>query len=102
VHGDVGGVVIEDPRPSGRRRHQSHQDLDRRRLAGAVAAEEAEDLTTLDGQRHAIERPDTAEVQEPGRIVLGEALELDGAHPRGTVEARCSVTSQPRGLTTST
>jgi hypothetical protein len=41
-------------------------------------------------------------VQESGRVVLGEAGDLDRAHPRGTVEARWRVTSQPSGLTTST
>src|SRR5262249_49937776 len=37
------------------------QDLDQRRLAGAVVAEDAERLAARDAQRHAVQRDDAAE-----------------------------------------
>ena len=40
----------------------AEQDLDERRLAGAVLAEQAEDFAALDGQRHALEGLDLAEL----------------------------------------
>jgi hypothetical protein len=42
-------------RAAARRPDQPHQDLDRRRLAGAIGADEAKGLARLDGQRHAAE-----------------------------------------------
>ena len=87
VHGHVGDVVAEDAGAAAGRGHEPHQDLDRRGLAGAVAA--------------ASERAHATEVQESRRVVLGEPGDLDHAHPRGTVDDGCSVTSQPSGVSTS-
>jgi hypothetical protein len=48
----------EDARASARRFNQPHQDLDRRRLAGAIGADEAKGFAGLDGQRNAAEGDD--------------------------------------------
>ncbi len=58
----------------------AQEQLDHRRLAGAVLAEAAEDLAAVDVERHAAERLDPA-------VVLDEILDLDdrlavGAAPR--------------------
>src|SRR5262245_7047749 len=66
-----------------------------------VAGQEAEYLPAFHRERQPVERPHPLEVQEAGRIVLRQPRDLDGAHPRGTVEAGWSVTSHPSGLTTS-
>src|SRR5262249_39688898 len=42
---------------SRRRLGDAAQDLEQRRLAGAVAADDADDLTRLDGERHVLEGP---------------------------------------------
>jgi hypothetical protein len=42
------GVEAEHPRRTGRGQQERRQDLDRRRLAGAVRAEQAEQLAALD------------------------------------------------------
>jgi hypothetical protein len=57
----------------------AEQDLDERRLAGAVLAEEAVDLALLDGERHALQRLDAA-------VALDQALGFDDRH--GTISRR--------------
>ena len=52
------------------RDEEAAEDADERRLAGAVRAEEAEDLAARDLQRDAVERADGAEV-------LGDVLNVD-------------------------
>src|SRR5262249_51647051 len=55
--------MADDGRPAAGRRQESAEHLDRRRLAGAVRAEEAEDLPALDRHReidHGVERPEAA------------------------------------------
>ena len=79
------------PRISARargRKHQLHQQLQRRRLAGAVGAEEAEDLAGLDRQRQAIERAVRTGTPEADRVVLRQLVDVDcGGHAES--EGRC-------------
>ena len=53
------------------RREQAVEHFDRRRLAGAVGAEEAEDLARRDGERDAVDGDEVVEA-------LGELVHLDG------------------------
>ena len=57
-----------------RRKHELHQQLQRGGLAGAVRAEEAEDLARLDVERQAVERPIGTLAPEADRVVLGELV----------------------------
>ena len=57
---------------AGGRKHQLHQQLQRRRLAGAVRSEESEDLALADLERQAVERPIGALAPEADAEVLGE------------------------------
>src|SRR5205085_374070 len=61
-------VVAGDRRPATRRRQQPGEHPDRRRLACAVGAEEAEHLAALDVERHAIHGREAA---EPPREIVG-------------------------------
>lgn len=49
-------VVHIDPRAPGRRQKQGREAFDQRRLAGTVRAQEAEDLSVVDGEVQVIER----------------------------------------------
>src|SRR4029077_13786468 len=62
-HFDAAGVAVAVPL----------EDLDSRRLARPVRAEQAEDLARLDGE---VDAPDRLEVA----VGLSQALHLDGAH----------------------
>ena len=77
----------EDLGAAGGRKHQLHQQLQRRRLAGAVRAEEAEDLARLDLERQAVERAVRALAPEADRVVLRQ---LVGGKRAGT--SRCAAT----------
>ena len=46
--------------PSGRRLGDARQDLEQRALAGAVAADDADDLALLDLERHVLQRPEAS------------------------------------------
>src|SRR5207237_4513288 len=61
-------------RPPGRRMEEAEQEPDRRALAGAVRAEEAEDLARLDVDRQPLEGRDRAPV------ALAQAVRRDDAH----------------------
>ncbi len=68
------GVVAADPGGAPVRVQQPQEDADRGRLAGAVGAQEPEDLALGDAERDVIDRADAAEV-------LGEPIDLDdGGH----------------------
>ena len=54
------GFVAEHTRRTGRRVQEPRQHLERRRLAGAVGPEEADDLPRLDREAHATDRDDVA------------------------------------------
>src|SRR5262249_23280543 len=64
-------VDAEHRRRAARRTQQVENEPDRRRLAGAVGAEEAEDLAALDVERETIHPDHSTEV-------LGEAIEVKG------------------------
>ena len=64
-------VEAADARRPGRGRGQGAEHVDRRALAGAVGAEEAEDLARRDGERHAADGVDLA-------VGLDEVVDLDG------------------------
>ena len=77
-------VVAEHARASRRRDEQRDQHLDRRRLARAVRAEEAEELALLDLEAHAAHRLDLfhAAADRPGVGAVGavEVLRFDDGH----------------------
>ena len=64
-------VEAADARRAGRRLGQRAEHVDRRALAGAVGAEEAEDLARRDGERNAADGVDVA-------VGLDEVVDLDG------------------------
>src|SRR5204863_3841649 len=66
------------------RKHELQQELERRRLAGAVRAEEAEHFAgaNLDGET--IERAMRAKTPEADCVVFGEVAGLDGGSHRTT------------------
>ena len=68
----------EDPAAAAARAGQAEQQLDDRRLARAVRAEQAEDLAALDGHRQAVEGAHAS-------VLLGEVDRLD----RRAVRHRC-------------
>src|SRR5262249_30141685 len=72
LDGNVAERPAEDLAAARGRKHQLHQQLQRRRLAGAVGAEKAEDLAGRDLQRQAIERAIRALAPEADRVILGE------------------------------
>ena len=63
-------LVAEDPRVAARRLRSAREDADHRRLAGAVVAEQPEDLARARAEAHAVERADVA-------VVLHEVRDLD-------------------------
>ena len=74
--GEEGGVtrrwvVPEDPDPAAVGAVEPQQAADRRRLAGTVGTEEAEDLASVDRQAHVADAPSLAEG-------LGQVLDKDG------------------------
>ena len=54
-------VLAEHVDRAGSRQQEAEEDRQRRRLAGAIAAEEAEDIARLDLERDAVEGNDAAE-----------------------------------------
>ena len=87
-----GGVVAapaqaEDLDLAGGRGEQPFEDLDRRGLAGAVGAEQAEALARLDGQVEAAQRPRPA----AGRVGLHEIRAADGGGHGGSIGTTSAV-----------
>ena len=79
------GGVSSSERPSKRdpalaERVEARQAVEHRRLAGAVRADEADDVAARDGERDAVERDDAAEAD--GHVLDFEQRLVDGA-PRG-------------------
>ena len=71
-------VVAVDRDLAGGRNQNAADDADQRRLAGAVGAEQGEDLATFDVEIDLLQRP------EPGRVGLGEIFDgNDGLHRAG-------------------
>jgi len=75
--------LAEQARLAAARRNQAQQDLDRRRLAGAVGAQKAEDFTRLDDQVQPVQRDLAA-------VLLAESDRLDSGSRQRT--ARLSAT----------
>ena len=75
LRGEVARRTPEDARLAGRRKHQLQQQLQRRRLAGAVRTEKPEDLAGFHLQREAVEDAPRPLPPEANGVVLGE---LDG------------------------
>ena len=69
VVGEVDFAVANEDAAGGRLEHAGH-DLDQRRLAGAVVADQADDLVAADGEIDVAQRLDGAEI-------LLDALEAD-------------------------
>ena len=70
-------IVAEDPRRAAIGAGQPGQDRDQRRLAGAVRAEQAEELAFGDVERDVVERTHVAARRG---IRLGDVDERDGRH----------------------
>jgi hypothetical protein len=70
-------VVAEDGDASRRRTRQTGEDADQRRLAGAVRAEQAEELALLDVEADVVEG---AHVAASRGVGLGDVDERDGRH----------------------
>src|SRR4051812_34025641 len=69
--------------------HESHRDVDRRRLACAVGTEEAKYLAAFDAEREPIERAHHRASKEPA-VFLGHAVELERSFRHGShsIEAK--------------
>ena len=70
LEGVAPAVEAEHARASARRSQQVEQQPDRRRLAGAVGAEEPVDLARQDFERELLDT-------DHGAVVLGQAVDLD-------------------------
>ncbi len=70
----VDRVVAEDADRAGGRLREAGRAVDERRLAGAVGAEEPEELPLADLERYAAQR------LRPRRVALDEILDLEGGH----------------------
>ena len=89
-HPVPGRVVAEDPDHAGRDRQQRGDAADRGRLAGAVGAEQSEDLALAHGQVEAVDGVGLTEG-------VGESGAGDGLGPTGvSVRASCSSASSCR------
>src|SRR5205085_2328559 len=62
----------QDRGAAGGWKYQLHEQLERRRLSGAVRAEKAEDFALSDVERQPIERSIRALAPEPDCVVFGE------------------------------
>ena len=94
-------VVAEDPRRPRRGDQQRHQHLDRGRLAGAVRAEQAEELTLRDFEvdpAHGLDRLRPT-AHKSGRLLVGPAqvLRFDCGHGRSLAFEGSSLHSAARG-----
>src|SRR6266849_4329192 len=78
VHLDIADRFPEDPRGPGGREDQSHEELYRGRLSGAVRSKKAERLSGLHLHGQPFERPFRLQVQEAERIILRQILRLNG------------------------
>ena len=76
----VDRIVAEDVDRSRGRLREPGRAVDQGRLAGAVGAQEPEELPRLDLERDATQRLD------PGRVALNQALDLQGVRGRRAVE----------------
>ena len=82
--GDLPAPVIE-PNPAGGRRIDAADEVEDRRLAGAVGPDETDDLALVDSQGEIVHGPEAAEV-------LRQAFSLEKRHPPGSGSP--AVTSQ--------
>ncbi len=85
-------VEPENGRTAAARPQQVQQQPHRRRLAGAVGAEEAEDLAGLHLKRQRLDADDTA-------VVLREVVRLDGGRHR-RYRPRCRASSRSAAVST--
>ena len=74
-------VVAQDADLAARGAHQAGEDADEGRLAGAVRAEQAEELALFDGQADVVKRGKGGALGTAReRVDPGNRLELDGRH----------------------
>jgi len=90
VRRQAGELVRLEPGAAGLKTHVSGDDVDERRLARAIGADQAEDLPLLQLERDAVEGDDAA---EPHRDIAN--LEQRGAGHPSSLAACCS---DPAGL----
>ena len=86
-------IMTEHPRGAGRNLGQPEQHEDRRRLAGAIRAEQAEDLPARHRERHVVDR------RRPV-VALGQALRVDDdvAHRRPNLATAPTSTSNETAM----
>src|SRR5689334_575190 len=80
MHRDVLDVMTENSRAAGGRKNQTHEKLERGRLARAVRAEKTEDLTVIDRERQSIERAHFAFAEETDFVVFRQVVNFDNWH----------------------
>ena len=85
VASGAAGILAEHRDVAGRPRAVPLEDLDRRRLAGAVLAEQGVDLALVDVEAEPVDRPDRAVVLRAGR---GPRSPLTGARALAAVATR--------------
>ena len=98
IAADVDAV---DERAAGRRRQQAAQHADRRGLAGAVAAEKAEDLAAPDVERHVVDGPERAERRDSRSTSITRSLAPLGQRGHCRPSARSSRASPSRSAAVS-
>ena len=74
-------VVAEDPDRPRRRLREPGRAVDQRRLAGAVRAQQPEELARLDVEGDAVQRLD------PRRVALDQILDVQGLAARGKTKS---------------
>src|SRR5262249_41880646 len=79
----VDHVKSHDPGGTARGEDQAGEDIDQRRLAGAIRAEAAEEFARVDLQTYFVERRERA-------IALGGALYLNGGNQGTYLTCRCA------------
>ncbi len=77
VHGDVVNRFAANTRRSRRRKNQTHEQLQRGGLAGAIGAEKSKDFAVFDAQGKVVERAAHSLAPEARRVVLRQAVNFD-------------------------
>ena len=92
-HGDVAGRTAQDLRAARGGKEQLHEQLQGRRLTGAVRTEIAEDLARCDVERDALQRRDRPPAPEADVEVLGQGAEAHGSHVQSCGPVRSAASS---------
>ena len=85
MHSHIVNRAPTNPRRSGARKYQTHQELQRGGLARAVRPQKPEGFAFLDLKSQIVERAAHPLTPEPNGVVLGESLDLDCGRTHGLV-----------------